>query len=324
MIATLNKFVSPASVSIFAIAFYAAVYRIMFPNDLALLTHTAIMALLVLSLDLIVGYCGIVSLGQMALFGSGAYAAAILASAGAGDPILLLLVGASAGGLCGLLSGALILRARGLTQIVLSIAIVQLLQAVANKAQSITGGSDGLSGIEPSPLLGIFRFDLYSRTASGLAIVSLIVILGLLFRVVQSPFGLVCQAIRQDEGRVRAMGVSTAPRLLAVFVSAGGVAGIAGALSAVSTGVVALDSLSFEKSAEALVMLILGGKGTLSGGVLGAAVFVWFEHYFANLNPFHWAVLLGMLLVAAVLVLPEGLLGLAQRGLAGSRGPDQT
>jgi branched-chain amino acid transport system permease protein len=316
MTTMLSKFVSPTPVSIITIALYAAVYRVMFPNELALLTHMAIMALLVLSLDLLVGYCGIVSLGQMALFGSGAYAAAILAGAGADDPFLLLLLGAGAGGLCGLLSGALILRARGLTQIVLSIAIVQLLQAAANKAQAITGGSDGLSGIAPSPLLGIFRFDLYDRTASGLAIVSLIVILGLLFRVVQSPFGLVCQAIRQDEGRVRAMGVSTSPRLLAMFVLAGAVAGTAGALSAVSTGVVALDSLSFEKSAEALVMLVLGGKGTLSGAVLGAAVFVWFEHYFANLNPFHWAVLLGVLLVTAVLVLPEGLLGLAQRPFA--------
>jgi branched-chain amino acid transport system permease protein len=313
MIATFNKFMSLPSVSIIAIALYAGVYGLVFPNELALLTHTAIMALLVLSLDLLVGYCGILSLGQMALFGSGAYAAAILATAGAGDPLLLLLLGAGAGSLCGLLSGALIVRARGLTQIVLSIAIVQLLQAAANKAQSITGGSDGLSGIEPAPLLGIFRFDLYNRTASGLAIVSLILILGMLFRVVQSPFGLVCQAIRQDEGRVRAMGIATSPRLLAMFVLAGGVAGIAGALSAVSTGVVALDSLSFEKSAEALVMLVLGGKGKLSGGVLGAAVFVWFEHYFANLNPFHWNVLLGILLIAAVLFLPEGLLGLAQR-----------
>jgi branched-chain amino acid transport system permease protein len=303
-------FLSLPAAAITAIIVYAAVYRIILPNELALLNRMAIMALFVLSLDLVVGYCGVVTLGHMALFGSGAYAAAISANAGVNSPLELLLLGAAAGGLSGLISGALILRARGFSQLVLSIAIVQLMQALANKAQRLTGGSDGLSGIEPAAIFGLFRFDIYGRTASALAIGLLVSILIVLIRVVRSPFGLTCQAIRQEEGRVRAMGVSVFPRLLTMFTLSGVVAGVAGALSAVSTGVVALDSLSFEKSAEALVMLILGGRGTLFGGVLGAAVFVWFEHFFANANPFHWTVLLGLLLITVVLVLPNGLIGL--------------
>jgi len=304
-----------------AILIYALIYRWALPNELALLNRMAIMALFVLSLDLVVGYCGIVTLGHMALFGSGAYAAAMLANAGLSEPVLLLLFGAAAGALSGLLSGALIARARGFSQLVLSIAIVQVMQALANKAQGYTGGSDGLSGIEPAAIFGLFRFDIYERTASALAVALLVAILLLLARVVRSPFGLTCQAIRQDEGRVRAMGIAPFPRLLAMFALSGGVAGLAGAVSAISTGVVALDSLSFEKSAEALVMLILGGKGTLVGGVLGAAVFVWFEHFFANINPFHWNVLLGLLLTAIVLVLPNGLFGLAARWRRRFAGP---
>jgi branched-chain amino acid transport system permease protein len=306
---------SLASRAAVAILFYALIYRWALPNELALLNHMAIMALFVLSLDLVVGYCGIVTLGHMTLFGSGAYAAAMLANAGLSDPFLLLLLGSAAGSLSGLISGALIARARGFAQLVLSIAIVQVMQAAANKAQRWTGGSDGLSGIEPSAIFGLFRFDIYERTASALAVVLLVATLLVLARVVRSPFGLICQAIRQDEGRVRAMGVAPFPRLLAMFALSGGVAGLAGALSAISSGVVALDSLSFEKSAEALVMLILGGKGTLVGGVLGAAVFVWFEHFFANINPFHWNVLLGLLLMAIVLALPNGLFGLTARWL---------
>jgi branched-chain amino acid transport system permease protein len=296
-----------------AILAYALIYRWALPNELALLNQMAIMALFVLSLDLVVGYCGVVTLGHMSLLGSGAYAAAMLANAGIKDPLLLLLLGAAAGAFSGLVSGALIAWARGFSQLVLSIAIVQVMQAAANKAQRWTGGSDGLSGIEPAAIFGLFRFDIYERTASTLAVALLVATLLLLARVVRSPFGLICQAIRQDEGRVRAMGVAPFPRLLAMFALSGGVAGLAGALSAISTGVVALDSLSFEKSAEALVMLILGGKGTLVGGVLGAAVFVWFEHFFANINPFHWNVLLGLSLTAIVLILPNGLFGLTAR-----------
>jgi branched-chain amino acid transport system permease protein len=306
---------SPPRAAAVAILFFAVIYRWALPNELALFNHMAIMALFVLSLDLVVGYCGVVTLGHMTLFGSGAYMAAMLANAGLSDPLLLLLLGSAAGALSGLISGALIARARGFSQLVLSIAIVQMVQAAANKAQRWTGGSDGLSGIEPSAIFGLFRFDIYERTASALAIALLVVMLLALARVVRSPFGLLCHAIRQDEGRVRAMGVSPFPPLLAMFALSGGVAGLAGALSAISTGVVALDSLSFEKSAEALVMLILGGRGTLVGGVLGAAVFVWFEHFFANINPFHWNVLLGLLLMAIALVLPNGLLGRTARWL---------
>jgi len=118
----------------------------LFPDNLAFLTRVISVALLVLSLDLIVGYCGVASLGQGALYGAGAYAAGIACVHGITDPVLLILIGAGAGAIMGLLMGAVMLRAHGLPQLVLSIAIVQLLHEAANKASSITGGSDGLSG----------------------------------------------------------------------------------------------------------------------------------------------------------------------------------
>ncbi|MDB5591538.1 MAG: livM, partial [Enterovirga sp.] len=170
---------------------------VVFPYDLALLTRIAAMALLVLSLDLVTGYCGIATLGHAALFGAGAYAAGIAAAhVGVTEPLSLLLLGAVGGGVAGLLSGIVILRASGLPQLVLSIAVVQLASALANKASGVTGGSDGLSGITPRALFGRFEFDLYGQTGYLLAVALLVGTFGLLRCVVRSPFGLLCRGIR--------------------------------------------------------------------------------------------------------------------------------
>lgn len=279
----------------------------LFPDDLLLLTRIAAMALLVVSLDLVVGYCGVATLGHAALFGAGAYAAGIAAVSGCTDPLAMLAVGAASGALAGLLAGAVILSTGGLPQLVLSIATVQLMHEAANKASGVTGGSDGLSGIAPTPLFGLFAFDLFGRTAYALALGVLVLVLALLGRVTRSPFGLLCRAIRDDAGRVSAMGGRPYPRLVAMYALAGAVAGVGGALSAVSTGVVGLDSVSFERSAEALVMLVLGGAGTLYGAVIGTAVFMVFAHIVAASSPFHWLTMVGALLIAVVLFLPHGL-----------------
>jgi len=280
------------------------------PTNLALLTHIVAVMLLVLSLDLVTGYAGVATLGHAALYGAGAYAAGIAATKfGIVDPIAMLGIGAVGGALVGLLSSAVILRGHGLSQLVLSIAVVQLVREAANKASGWTGGSDGLSGIAPTPLLGLFRFDLYGRTAFIMAVVLLILVFIALRIIVRSPFGMLCRGIKEDKVRVRAMGAPVYTTLVKLYVISGAVAGLGGALAAVTTKVVGLDSVSFEMSAEAMVMLVLGGTGQLFGAMLGTLVFIWFEDMVSTINPFHWLTIIGALLVIVVLFAPKGFMG---------------
>ncbi|MBS7699800.1 MULTISPECIES: branched-chain amino acid ABC transporter permease [unclassified Chelatococcus] len=284
-----------------------------FPGSLALFTRMIAIMLLALSLDLVTGYAGIATLGHAALFGAGAYAAGILASKfGLTDPFAMLGVGAVAGALAGTASSLVILRGGGLGQLVLSIAIVQLAHEAANKLSAWTGGSDGLSGITPAPVFGLFRFDLWGRTAFVLAVALLVLVFVALRVVVRSPFGMLCRGIKQDPIRVRAMGAPVYGTLVKLYAIAGAVAGLGGALSAIATKVVGLDSLSFTLSAEALVMLVLGGVGKLFGALIGTFVFVWFEHLVSAINPFHWLTIVGAMLIAVVLFEPRGLTGVIE------------
>ncbi|MEJ6785435.1 branched-chain amino acid ABC transporter permease [Aminobacter sp. Piv2-1] len=290
----------------------AAIGYFLFPNNLALLTRILAIALLVLSIDLVTGFCGIATLGHAALFGAGAYAAGIAAVHwGITDPLLMVVIGAAGGAVAGLISGAVILRGHGLAQLVLSIAVVNLFHEAANKASAYTGGSDGLSGIAPDPIFGMFAFDLWGRTAYGFAVVLLAVVFILLRLLTRSPFGMLCRGIKEDPIRVRAMGASVHGTLLKMYVISGLVAGVGGALNAISTQVVGLDSLSFTLSAESLVMLVLGGTGSLYGALVGTVSFMWFEDFVSAANPFHWLTIVGALLIVVVLFAPRGLYGSA-------------
>jgi len=280
---------------------------LLFPEDLAFLTRLISVTLLVLSLDLVVGYCGIATLGHAALYGVSAYVAGNVCLAGRTDPLLLLVAGALAGAVVGLLSGAIVARFRGLPQLVLSIAIGQLVCALSNKLSSLTGGSDGLSGISPGRVFGIYSFDMFGRTGYAFSLAVLAVVFVVLARLVASPFGLICRGIRDDNLRARMIGAAVYPRLIVMYGISGAVAGIGGALTAINTGVVGLDSVGFERSAEALVMLVLGGAGSLWGALFGAIIFQVFEHLVSAANPFHWMTLVGLLLIAIVLFAPRGL-----------------
>lgn len=285
---------------------------LLFPDNLALLTRIIATALLVLSIDLVTGYCGVATLGHAALFGAGAYGAGIAAvHFGITEPISMTLVGAVAGAVAGLVSGFIILRAHGLAQLVLSIAVIHLAYETANKASGWTGGSDGLSGIMPDPLLGMFEFDLWGRTAYVYGLVLLAIVFLLAKMVVRSPFGMLARGVREDGLRIGAMGASSHSVLMRMYVISGAVAGIGGALSAIATQVVGLDSLSFTLSANALVMLVLGGTGSLYGALVGTVVFILFEDTVSAANPFHWLTIVGALLIAVVLFAPKGLYGSA-------------
>ena len=306
-----------AAVPLLAVAGLAAFW--LFPDDLALLTRVAATALYVLSLDLVLGYAGIATLGQAAMFGTGAYAAGIAAVHLVNDPLVLLAVGGMAGGLIALITGALILQARGLTLLMLTIAVVQIVQEVANKARDLTGGSDGLSGIDPAPVLGLFRFDMFGRTSYLFALAVLLVGFLTARRIVRSPFGLACRGVKEDPLRVAALGGSPRRYLATMYAIAGVFAGVAGALTAVTSGIVGLDSASFSWSAEALVMLVLGGAGRLSGAVIGTVAFMTIHHILASTDPFHWMLFIGLFLMGTVLFLPGGIASLADRLIKGDR-----
>lgn len=275
------------------------------PDQLGLLAGIAISALFVLSLDLVVGVAGLATLGHAALFGVGAYAAGIFALRLHADPLLGLLAGCGAGALLALVSGAFLLRYHGFTFLMLTVALAQIVASLAQKLRDWTGGDDGLSGFTVGPLLGRFAFDLEGRTAAIYSLVVLVLGCYLARRVVDSPFGLAVRGIHENRARMAALGTPVMPRLLAMYTLSGALAGAAGALAAQRQAIVGLDSLSFALSAEALVMLILGGAGRLHGALVGALVFTLLHHTAASINPYHWLFVVGAALMAVVLVPPQ-------------------
>jgi branched-chain amino acid transport system permease protein len=274
------------------------------PDQLGLLTRIFIAALLVLSLDLVVGVAGLATLGHAALFGLGAYAAGLFALHAVPDPLPGLAVGIGAGALLAFVSGAFLLRYQGFTFLMLTVAVAQIVLSLAQKARTWTGGDDGLAGFTMAPLLGRFAFDLEGRVAALYALAVLVVLVYVARRVVDSPFGLAVRGIHENPARMAALGTPVFRRLLGMYTLAGAMAGAAGALSAQTNAVVGLDSLSFALSAEVLVMLVLGGVGRLGGALVGATLFTVLHHTAASINPYHWLFVVGFLLMIVVLVSP--------------------
>lgn len=275
-----------------------------FPDQLGLITRIFITGLFVLSLDLVVGVAGLATLGHAALFGLGAYAAGIFALHAHADPLLGLGVGIVAGALTALVSGAFLLRYQGFTFLMLTVAVSQIVLSLVQKARNWTGGDDGLSGFAMAPLLGHFAFDLEGKVAAVYSLVVLVLLFYVAQRIVQSPFGLAVRGIHENRARMAALGTPVFRRLWLLYTVAGALAGAAGALSAQTNAVVGTDSLSFALSAEALVMLILGGAGQLTGALVGATVFTLLHHTAASINPYHWLFVVGGLLMLVVLVPP--------------------
>ncbi len=285
----------------------------LFPSYLALASQIAITALFALSLDLILGYAGIVSLGHAAFFGMGAYAAGILSVHGWGDPLIGLAAGGVAAGLFGYATSFIVARYRHLTLIMITLAIGFLLLEAANKASWLTGGSDGLQGVQIGPLLGRFSFDLYGYVAYTYSLIVLFVVFLLVRRLVNSPFGLSLRGIRENALRMPAIGAPSPAHIRKVYTIAAVIAGIAGAVLAQTTGTVALSVIDFQRSADVLVILVLGGAGRLYGGLLGAIIFMVARDQFSGIAPQYWYFWIGLLLVLVVLFVPGGVLGLPER-----------
>jgi branched-chain amino acid transport system permease protein len=289
-----------------AIACYFA-----FDGYLALGTQIMIMALFALSLDLILGYTGIITLGHAAFFGVGAYTAGIVARwFGWTEPISALLFSGLVAALAGAITGAIILRTRGLTLLMLTMAFTAMFHELANKAGTYTGGADGLQGVTIDPIFGVFRFDMFGRTTYVYCLV--VLFLGWVFarRLVHSPFGRSLVGIRENATRMSAIGSPVMRRMVMAYTISAGLAGIAGALLTQTTQFVALKVLSFELSGEILIMLVLGGVGRLYGAFVGAPAFMIFQDTLSKTSPYYWYFWLGLLLVATVMFARGGLIGL--------------
>lgn len=285
----------------------------LFPDYLILGSQILIVGLFALSLDLILGYAGIVSLGHAAFFGIGAYTAGLLAAHGWGEPFSGLLAAAIVSAISGFLISFLVVRGQDLTRLMLTLGVGLMLFEVANKAGSITGGVDGLSGVSMDKLFGYVEFDLNGHVAYLYCLAVLFVLFVLLRRLVYSPFGLSLTGIREQARRMPALGAHVQRKLVVVFTLGAMVAGIAGALLAQTTQFVGMDVLGFPRSAELLIMLVLGGTGRLYGGMIGAAVFMLMQDYLSGLNPVYWQFWIGMLLVTVVIFARGGILGGLER-----------
>ena len=282
---------------------------VLLPTYLSLASQIAITAIFAISIDLILGYAGLVSLGHAAYFGVGAYTAGLIAKAGWGEPFSGLAIAGAAAGLFGWLTGFLVVRVRHLALIMVTLGIGLLLYEAANSADWLTGGNDGLQGVVIWKLFGQFDFDLYGNTAYGYALAILLLVVLAARRLVHSPFGLSLRAIRENERRMPAIGAPSRARLHTIYTIAATLAGIAGGLLAQTTQFVSLGSLSFERSAELVTMVVIGGTGRLYGGVVGAVIYMVAKDRLSGMNPQYWYFWIGLLLIAVVVFLPEGILG---------------
>lgn len=292
---------------VFWLAVVAAFFA--FPQHRVLASQILITGLFAVSLDLILGYAGIVSLGHAAYFGIGAYAAGILAVHGWGEPISGLVVAGAAGAIVGFATSFLVVRGSDLARLMVTLGIGLMLYEAANQMSSITGGADGLSGVSMGKVLGTFSFDLAGSTAYAYSLVVLFVLFVVARRIVASPFGLSLRGVRENVKRMPVIGAPVKRRLIAIYTVSAAMAGVAGGLLTQTTQFVGLDVFGFPRSADLMIMLVLGGTGRLYGGLIGAAVFMLAHHWLSDLNPIYWQFWLGLLLVVVVLFARGGILG---------------
>jgi len=278
------------------------------PSYLSLASQIAITALFALSLDLILGYAGIVSLGHAAFFGVGAYTAGLIAKHYWVEPLSALVIAGALAGLVGYATSHIIVRFRHLALIMLTMGFGLLLHEAANSASPLTGGADGLQGFKVPAVLG-FKFDMFGRAAYGYALAVLFLMFLVCRRIIHSPFGLALRGIRENATRMPAIGAPSRAHLRKAYTIAAVMAGIAGAVLTHTTSTVSLETLSFGRSADVLVILILGGAGRLYGGIIGAIIYMVARDQFSGINPQYWYFWIGLLLVVVVMFLPNGILG---------------
>jgi len=273
-----------------------------------IINEIAIVALFAVSLDLVLGYTGIVSLGHAAFLGFGAYSAALFAKHIHPDPLVGLCVGMVAATLLGGVCSLSIMRGSDLTRLMVTLGTALILLELANKYSDLTGGADGLQGVMMGPLLGHFDFDLIGQVAAWYSLSVLFLLFVLARRLVHAPLGATLKAVRDNRLRAMAIGIPVTARLAVVYTVAAGIAGAAGALMAQTTGFASLDVFALDRSADVMLMLAIGGVGWLYGGIVGAVAFKLMYDVIANITPQYWTFWIGLFLVVLVMVGRERLI----------------
>jgi branched-chain amino acid transport system permease protein len=306
---------------ILALAFYFA-----FPKHLGFGTELLVTILFAISLDLVLGYAGIVTLGQAAFFGAGAYTVGMLAKHGIwSEPITGLLLAALVAAAVGLGSGLVLLRTQGLTLLMLTLCTMALLEETANLAHDYTGGFDGLDSLPIAPLFGVFEFNpLYPKT-QYLYVLSVLFIGFVLVRtLVYSPFGQSLTGIRENMLRMHAVGAPVRRRLVLCYTLSAAIAGAAGGIWAQANAYVNLGTLGLDRAATVLIILVLGGYGRLYGAFVGAVAYMVLSHFLSKIYPTAWQLGLGLLLVVIALFARNGILGIAEAAVRRGRAPRTT
>lgn len=275
---------------------------LLLPSKALIVNEIAIVALFAVSLDLVLGYTGIVSLGHAAFFGMGAYSAALFAKHVMPDPVVGLAFGVATATLLGALGSLTVMRGTDLTRLMVTLGVGLIMLELANKLDWLTGGADGLQGVVLGPVLGLFEFDLYGKTAAWYSLTVLLLGFVLARRLVHSPLGASFKAIRDNRLRAGAIGIPVTARIATAYTIAAALAGASGALLAQTTGFASLDVFDFHRSADVMLVLIVGGTGWLYGGVAGAIVFKLMYDVLAAITPQYWTFWLGLFLVVLVQV----------------------
>jgi branched-chain amino acid transport system permease protein len=292
---------------IVALAFY-----FMFPRHLGFGTELLITVLFAISLDLALGYAGIVTLGHAAFFGAGAYTVGMLAHHGIwSEPISALFAGAVVAAMVGFLSGLVLLRTTGLTFLMLTLCFMLMLEEAANLGHDWTGGFDGLTGITIPPLFGIFEFNpLFPKTQFLYVLAVLLVCFVFVRTLAYSPFGQSLTGIRENTLRMHAVGAPVRTRLVVCYTISAAIAGIAGGLWAQANAYANLSALGLDRAATVLIILVLGGYGRLYGAFVGAVAYMVLAHFLSKLYPTAWQLGLGLMLVVIALFARGGILGI--------------
>lgn len=289
------------------VVFYA------FPDNLTFATAVIVVALFALSLDLVIGFAGIVTLGHSIFFGIGAYSAGLLSRGGYQEPISIVFIAALVAGAFALLTGPFILRLKGLPLIMVTVGLAALAHEAGNKMHWLTGGHDGLPALRFDPILGMFRWSIFGTSSYVYAAVWLVLVFIVVRVIVSSSFGVSLQGIRQNELRMKVLGAPVLSQLVVAYAISAAIAGIAGALYAQTNGFVGLETVSVDQGVFALVMIVLGGIGRLYGALLGAVVYMYVQYAAQQLDPYYWMFAIGILLVLVVRFSKDGLLGLLER-----------
>jgi branched-chain amino acid transport system permease protein len=280
------------------------------PDYLAFATTVLVMVLFALSLDLVMGYAGVITLGHAMFFGAGAYAAGLIAKWGWSEPITGLIAAALIASVFAAAAGFVLSQLRGIAMIMTTMAFGLIAFEAAKSASFITGGDDGLQGFTVAPVLGAFRWSVYGHTAYLYALAWVFVLFVATRLLVSSPFGIAIQGLRDNFGRMQLLGAPVRGHLVRVFAVSGFLAGAAGALSAQTTSFVDLNVLSLDLSASVLVMVVLGGLGRLYGAMTGVVFYMLIHNIAAKVDPYNWMFVIGALLVGVVLFSRGGIFGL--------------